>query len=152
MSFGVRPDRRFDKEQDKHVVVGYEASHRVGEELSFDKEPFDRVLGQAAQSASEAAVTVSFDVSGQDALRRRAMRAAIADAQEAARVLAEASGTTLGEIARIDFSYVEVRTRCLTYELADSLVAESAAAPALDVEPQALEAEEGVTIVWEVSS
>ena len=100
MSFGVRPDRRFDKEQDKHVVVGYEASHRVGEELSFHKEPFDRVLGQVAQSASEAAVTVSFDVSGQDALRRRAMRAAIADAQEAARPrkrIKSPSGQRLGE-------------------------------------------------------
>jgi uncharacterized protein YggE len=63
--------------------VGYEASDRVRVELSFDKELLDRVLGQVARSASEAAVTVSFDVSDRDALRRRAMRAAVTDAQEA---------------------------------------------------------------------
>ncbi|MEJ7815723.1 MAG: SIMPL domain-containing protein [Rubrobacter sp.] len=79
----VRQDRRYDTDQDKHVVVGYEASHRVRVELSFDKELLDRVLGQVAWSASEAAVTVSFDVSDRDTLRRRAMRAAVADAQEA---------------------------------------------------------------------
>jgi hypothetical protein len=48
-------------------------------------------------------------------------------------------------------SIVGVRIRRLTYELADSLVAHNAAAPAPDVESQALEAEESVTIVWEVS-
>ncbi len=63
--------------------MGYEASHRVRVELPFDKELLDRVLGQVARSASEAAVTVSFDVSDRDTLRRRAMRAAAADAQGA---------------------------------------------------------------------
>jgi hypothetical protein len=38
----------------------------------------------------------------------------VADAQEGAWVLAEASETTLGEILRIDYSYVEIRTRCLS--------------------------------------
>jgi hypothetical protein len=54
-------------------------------------------------------------------------------------------------IARIDYSFVEVRTRRLSYELADPGAAFDAATPAPDVEPEALNAEEGVTVMWEIS-
>ncbi|HET6661521.1 MAG TPA: hypothetical protein VFH16_16545 [Rubrobacter sp.] len=64
----------------------------------------------------------------------------------------KASGMTFGELARFDYSYVEVGTRRPAHELADPLVAESAAAPAPDVELQVLGAEESVTIEWEVCS
>jgi hypothetical protein len=42
-------------------------------------------------------------------------------------------------------------TRRLAYELPEPRVAHDVAAPAPDVEPEAVEAEEGVTIAWEVS-
>ncbi len=149
--FDVHADRRYDRDSGKHVFLGYEASHRLRLELPFDKELLNGVLTRVARSASEAAVTISFDVSDVESLRRRAMRAAVTDAHEGARVLAEASGATLGEILRIDYSYVEIRTRRLSYELANTGAMYEAAAPALDVEPEALDAEEGVTVVWEIS-
>ena len=150
-SFDVHANHRYDRDSGKHEFLGYEASHRLRLELPFDKELLNGVLARVAQSASEAAVTISFDVSDMESLRRRAMRAAVADAQEGARVLAEASGATLGEILRIDYSYVEIRTRRLSYEFANTGAMYEAAAPAPDVEPEALDAEEGVTVVWEIS-
>ncbi len=150
-SFDVRDDRRYDRDTGKHVFLGYEASHRLRLELPFDKELLNGVLARLAQSASEAAVTISFEVSDVKSLRRRAMRAAVADAREGARVLAEASGATLGEIMSIDYSYVEIRTRRLSYEFANTGAMYDAAAPAPDVEPEALDVEEGVTVVWEIS-
>ena len=45
----------------------------------------------------------------------------------------------------------EVCTRRLAYELPEPQVAHDADAPAPDVEPEAVEAEEGITLVWEVS-
>lgn len=150
-SFDVRDDRRYDRDTDKHIFVGYEASHRLRLELPFDKELLNSVLTRVAQSASEAAVTISFDVSDKESLRREAMRAAVADARESARTLAEASGATLGEILRIDYSYVEIRTRRFSYGYASASAMYDAASPAPDVEPEALDAEEGVTVVWEIS-
>ncbi len=149
--FDVRDDRRYDRDTGKHVFMGYEASHRLRLELPFDKELLNGVLARVAASASEAAVTVSFEVSDVESLRRRAMRAAVADAREGARVLAEASGATLGDILSIDYSYVEIRARRLSYEFADAGAMYSASAPAPDVEPEALDADEGVTVVWEIS-
>jgi uncharacterized protein YggE len=150
-SFGVRDDRRYDQDTGEHVFLGYEASHRLRLEIPFDRELLNAVLARVASSASEATVTISFDVSDTESLRRRAMRAAVADAQEGARVLADASGATLGEILRIDYSYVEIRTRRFSYEYASASAMYEASAPAPDVEPEALDAEEGVTVVWEIS-
>lgn len=149
--FDVRPHTRYDRERDEHVFLAYVASHRLRLELPFAKDALNGVLTSVAQSASEAAVTVSFEVSDREALRRAAMRAAVADALESARVLAEASGATLGEMVRVDYSHIEVRTRSLTYELNEPTTAFAASMPAPDVHPQGLDAEEGVTVVWEVS-
>ena len=149
--FDVNDHRRYDRDTGESVFVGYEASHGLRLELPLEKELLNDVLGRVARSASEASVDVSFDVSDRKGLRRRAMRAAVEDAQESARVLAEASGATLGEIVSVDYSFVEVRTRRFSYvhRLRGLLMEDPAPTP--DVEPEALDAEEGVTIVWEIS-
>ena len=131
--------------------MGYEASHGLRLELPLEKELLNNVLGRVARSASEASVEVSFNVSDRKGLRRRAMRAAVEDAQESARVLAEASGATLGEMVSVDYSFVEVRTRRFSYGYRGAAMMMEDAAPAPDVEPEALDAEEGVTIVWGIS-
>ncbi len=148
-SFDVRAERRFDDEKEEYVFLAHQASHRIRLELDLDKELLNRVLRRVAQSASEATVIVSFDVSDRETLRRRAMRIAVADALETARVLAESTGTSLDQI---DYSFIEIRRRSFSYDLAaggrDAMRALSEPAP--DVEPEALEAEEGVTIVWSI--
>ena len=149
--FDVRPDTRYDRERNEDIFLAYVASHRLRLELPFDKDVLNGVLTRVARSASEAAVTVSFDVSDRQALRSAAMEAAVIDARASARVLAEAAGATLGEMVRIDYSHIEVRTRGLAYELAEPAQAFARSMPAPDVHPQALDAEEGVTVVWEVT-
>ena len=149
--FDVRPNSRYDREREEYVFLAYEASHRMRLEISFDRDLLNGVLSRVARNASEAVLVVSFDVSDREALRRGAMRAAVADALEGARVLSEAAGVRLGEMMRIDYSHVEIRTRGLTYEFAEPVPAFAASAPAPDVRPEALDAEEGVTVVWEIS-
>lgn len=117
----------------------------------MEKELLNNVLARVAGSASEASVKVSLDVSDRKGLRRRAMRAAVEDAQKSAQVLVEASGATLGEMMSLDYSFVEIRTRTFSYGYRKPGPLTEAAASAPDVEPEALDAEEGVTIVWEIS-
>lgn len=149
--FDVEVHRRYDSDTREHVFVGYEASHGLRLELPLEKELLNNVLGRVASSASEASVDIPFDVSDRKGLRRRAMRAAVEDAQESAWVLAEASGATLGEIVSVDYSFVEVRTRRFSYGYRRPGLAMEEALPAPDVEPEALDAEEGVTVVWEIA-
>lgn len=133
--FDVRPDTRYDRDRDEDIFLAYVASHRLRLELPFDEDVLNDVLARVARSASEASVTVSFGVSDREALRRAAMRAAVADAIESARVLADASGATLREMVRIDYSHIEVRTRRLAYELAEPMPAFARSMPAPDVLP-----------------
>ena len=149
--FDVEEQRRYDRDRKEHVFVGYEASHGMRLELPLQKELLNDVLGRVARSASEASVDVSFDVTDRKGLRRRAMRAAVEDAQESARVLAESSGATLGEMVILDYSFVEVRTRRFSFAQRLRGFRMEDPDPTPDVEPEALDAEEGVTIVWEIS-
>ncbi len=149
--FDVDDHRRYDRDSGEYVFIGYEASHALRLELPLEKELLNDVLGRVATSASEASVEVSFDLSNRKGLRRRAMRAAVEDAKESARVLAEASGAALGEMVSLDYSFLEIRTRPFSYGYRKPGLLAEAAAPAPDVEPEALDAEEGVTIVWEIS-
>lgn len=148
--FDVGAENRYNRKKEEHVFLGYRASHELRLELAFEKDLLDRVLGSVARSASEAAVRISFDVSDRKAPRRRAMKAAVKDARETARVLAESAGASLGEIEQIDYSFVEIRTRSFSYTLAEH-DASRLASPAPEVEPEAMEAEEGVTVVWSIS-
>ncbi len=148
--FDIRPEMRFDKEKDEHVFSHHKASHRMRLELAFDKELLNRVLECVAQSASEAIVRVSFNVSDREALRRRAMRASVADAQNAAEVLAESANVTLGDIEQLDYSFIEIHTRSFSYEFGDEDVDMLPAFAAPNVEPEVLNLEEGVTIVWSI--
>ncbi len=151
-SFDVRVERRFDDGKKEYVFLAHRASHRIRLELDLDNELLNRVLRRVAQSASEATVSISFGVSDRETLRRKAMRIAVADALETARLLAESTGTSLGQIDEIDYSFIEIRRRSFSYDLAassrDGMTTLSEPAP--DVEPEALAAEEGVTIVWSI--
>ena len=149
--FDVDDHRRYDSDSGEYVFLGYEAPHGLRLELPLEKELLNNVLGRVAGSASEASVKVSLDVSDRKGLRRRAMRAAVEDAQKSAQVLVEASGATLGEMMSLDYSFVEIRTRTFSYGYRKPGPLTEAAASAPDVEPEALDAEEGVTIVWEIS-
>jgi uncharacterized protein YggE len=148
--FSVRSDRRYDRDRDVEVFLGYRASHGLTLELAFDGDHLNRVLGRAAQSASEASLRISFGTSDPEKLRRMAMRAAVLDTRESAQVLAEAAGVELGEVEKIDYSFVEVRTRSFSYNLAE-YDASVPASPAPDVEPEALEQEESVTVVYRLA-
>ena len=86
-------------------------SHRQRLEIHFDRKVLKGVLIRVSPSASEAVVAVFCDLSDREALCRGAMRAAVADAIESARVLAEAVRAALGGMVRIDYSHVDLRTR-----------------------------------------
>lgn len=148
-NFHVREDSRYDRKKNKNVFLGFVASHDLRLELPMDREVLNRVLGRVAESASEARLGISFDVSDKESLRRRAMREAVADARRSADVLAEAAGVSLGEISKIDYSFVEVRHR--SGFAFDAAYAVAEAAPSPSIEPEEIDAEQSVTVVWSIS-
>lgn len=147
-NFGVHAD--YDYVDGERIFQGYVASHDLRLELPLDKDLLNRALAQVAQSASEATVNISFDVSDKETLHRRALRAAVENARDSALVLADAAGVTLGEMVRIDYGFVEVRVRSRHVSYDAGVLAE--AAPAPDIEPEALNAQENVTVVWAITT
>lgn len=147
--FHVREDSRYDRKKEKNIFLGFVASHGLRLELVVDRELLNRAIGHIAESASEASLGISFDVSDKKSLRCRAMTSAVSDARRSAEVLAEAAGVSLGEIRKIDYSFVEVRHRSGFHYEGAMMLAE--ATPAPDIEPEEMEAEQSVTVVWGIS-
>jgi uncharacterized protein YggE len=144
---GRRSGRR--SRDGEEVFVGYVAEHGLELRLPVGQDLLNRAFGAVATSASEPRVSVYFDVEDRDALRQRVLRAAVEDARRSARTMADAAGVALGEIVRIEYGVLEVRmtSASVMYEMD---AAPSRAAP--DIEPSALEAEDQVTVVWEISA
>lgn len=117
----------------------------------MDRELLNRALGEAAQSASEAGIKISFDISDKESLRRRAMREAVTDARENATLLAEAAGVSLGDISKIDYSFIQVR-----HQMGFDLGRDALSAPAFlrrtpDIEPNEVNAVQNATVVWKIT-
>lgn len=119
-------------------------------ELALEKNLVNRALDRVAGSASEATLEVSFDASDKDGLRRRALRAAVEDARGIAGVLAEAAGVTLEGIERIEHGRVRLVGR-REREFSGMARARNESDSDPDIEPRALEAEVGVSIVYRIS-
>lgn len=124
------------------------AAHSLALELPIDQDLLNRILTRVATSASEPTVSISFDISDKEALRQHVLRTAVANARTNAEVLADAASLSLGEIVRIEYGALEVRfrSRPIMYEMTET----AAEAPAPDITPFSMDAEDSVTVVWAI--
>ena len=146
LSFDVGPEYNYEGWDRR--FRGYRASHRLRAELPLEKDLMNRALDRVAGSASEATLTVSFDVSDRDGLKRRALRAAVEDARGIAGVLAEASGVKIEGIERVDHGRVGFGGSAAR-EFGGFRGRRDLADP--DIEPGAVEASVEVSIGYRVS-
>ncbi|MGE5581863.1 MAG: SIMPL domain-containing protein [Bacillota bacterium] len=142
-------DTDYEWQNSKRIFKGYKASHDLILELPFEREVLNRVVRTVAESASEAEMRISFGVKDEEKLRRTALAKSVAVARRNAEVLAEAAGVSLGEIIDIEYGWTEVRLRS-SFQLNADMVCEAASGP--DFEPTEVEAEESVSVVWEIKS
>lgn len=145
-SFYVQAKHEYD--DGKRVFRGYRADHDLKLRLPLDKGMLNRALRHAAESASEPEIRISFDISDREPLRQRALERAVENARENAETLARAAGVRLLSITRIEYGAMEVEVRSHRNEYVMSEMSMGASAP--DITPSELDAQDSVTVVWEI--
>ncbi len=144
--FNVRIDSHY--KNGERVFSEYVASHRMQIKLPVDKDVLNQVLRHVAKGHSGAKINLLFSVRDKDALRKKVLTQAVETAQENAGTLASATGVSLGKLMQIDYGWAEVRF----YD--QDLVMECGAAsmpdPGVDIEPEDVQAEDNVTLVYEI--
>ena len=145
--FDVRDETEYISGRHKHI--GFAATHQLGIVLPIDQDLLGRFLSSVIRSNAKPQVTLAFEVSDPESLRQRVLEDAVANAKRRAETIASAAGIKLGDIINIEYGYAEVRISSQPSEMfLESAAPESNISPEFD--PDNVEAEDTVTITWEI--
>lgn len=136
-------------ENRRAVFIGWRAQHSMRLELPVDREMLNHAFEAITSEELDASLSVGFEVSDRNALRTLVLEDATRNACKNADAIARAAGCTLGKAIKVDYSWSEIRYHGVNYALAEGTASR---APAPDIEPDEVEAEDSVTIVFELSS
>ena len=159
LSFGV--DTKYESYQEKvrdrteykRRFAGYEYTHRMKVEFESDNERLGRILYALANCPLNPEFSLSYTVKDPEAAKNELLDKAVRDAAAKAGVLTGAAGLKLGEIRSMDYSWGEIDFEYRPMEIGEGLACE-ALEPAgtldLDIEPDDIEVQDTVTVVWEI--
>lgn len=150
-------DTEYENYQDKHGTyknrfVGYRFRHTLKLEFLSDNERLGNVLHALANTAAKPEFRISYTVGDPEAAKNELLGRAVADAKAKAEVLAAAAGVTLSEIRSIDYSWGEIDFEMRPMNRSFDIVGAHAEITGFDIdlEPDDIEANETVTVIWEI--
>lgn len=137
----------------EYQFVGYQYEHEMKVEFPFDNDRLGKILQALAASPLNPTIKIGYTVRDPEAVRNYLLGKAVRDAAEKAEVLASASKVKLKEIQSADYSWGEldlavypIHGNCLREAVSDANCDEYN----LGIEPDEMEVEDTVTIVWEI--
>ena len=121
-------------------------------EFENDNDILGRVLYALGHSKLSPEFRISYAVKNPESARNSLLKKAVEDAKEKAEILAEAACVALKDILTVDYSWGEIDITYESVKLAKSIsVAEdSTDAYNLDIEPDDIDIEDTVTVIWEI--
>jgi len=146
-SFSVDADYRYVKE--KRVFNGWLAKHNLRLELSVDREPLNRAFEAITTGKAQVEFWIKFEVRDKAALREAVLADATRTARRNAETIASAAGCRLGKVVSMEYGWSEIRFESLAYSMASG--PEECALEPLNAEPEDVEAQDSVTVVWELA-
>ncbi len=131
----------------RNVFKGYAVQNDLMLEFPFDTARLSKVLSLVAECVADPALNIRFTVKDRMAAEDELLKSAAKNARRKAEVLTAASGTKLGELVSISYSWDELNlTSSTTYgamKCMDSCVEER-------ITPMDVNVEDTATFVWEL--
>ena len=133
--------------------AGYRFTHGMKLEFESDNQRLGKILYALAHCPLNPEFRLSYTVKDPEAVKNELLGKAVRDAVAKAGVLSGAAGLKLGEIQNIDYSWGQIdfeyhpmnRNRLMEPGMADGDCSYD-----MDIEPDDIEAEDTVTVVWEI--
>lgn len=129
-----------------HVFRGFRGAHSHELRIGFDHDRLSRIFSAITLSSAKAHLNISFTISDPESVRQRVIAAAVANAQQRARIISEAAGQQLGQIISIEYGYVEIRVSSDSFSIGEGVLADIAP----EIEPADIESSDTVTIIWKI--
>ena len=154
LSFGVDSEYVSYKEKDeyKRRFDGYKYTHVLKVEFDSDNKQLGKILYALAHCSLNPEFRIGYTVKDPEAVKNELLGKAVQDAIAKAGVLAGAAGLKLGEIQSMDYSWgrVDLEVYPMDRCLAEPICVEGNSYD-LDIEPDDIDVEDTVTVVWEIS-
>ena len=144
--FNVDADYRYVKS--KSVFNGWIAKHDLRLELPVDRDLLNSAFEAVTTEKIQAEFHIRFEVRDKAAVREAVLADATRKAQKNAEAIASAAGCRLGKVLRMEYGWSEIRFESVNYSM--SREPDMCAMSAPDIEPEDVEAEDSVTVVWEL--
>lgn len=154
LSFGVDSEYVSYKEKDeyKRRFDGYKYTHVLKVEFDSDNKRLGKILYALANCSLNPEFRIGYTVKDPEAVKNELLGKAVQDAVAKAGVLAGAAGLKLGEIQSVDYSWGRVDFEVYPMDkcLAEPMCADGGSSYDLDIEPDDIEVQDTVTVVWEI--
>lgn len=144
--FGVDADYRTVNK--KSVFNGWLAHHGMRLELPVDRDQLNRALEAVAVSGTQAKFSIGFEVRDQAGFREALLADAMRSARRNAEAIVSAAGCRLGKVVSIEYGWSEIRfSSSIDYARE---VSGPCAMASPDIEPEDVDAQDSVTVVWQL--
>lgn len=149
--FDINAEYEYYGLREKERLVGYKFIHKLKIEFPKDNELLGRILSALSNSKLKPNIDIRYTVSDPEEAKNKLLDKAIQDSKRKAEVLTTAAGVKLGVLQTIDYSWSE-----------SEILIENRAIPAFglskntnmlgmpDIEPDDIELEDTITIVWRI--
>ena len=127
--------------------AGFKCTHALKLEFDFEMKRLGETLKAISSCGASPDFQISFSVKDKNAVSAELLESAIANAKEKAAILTKAADVKLGAIQRIDYSWGELRLYSET-RFDDMAVCEAAESYPMDIEPDDIDVNDSVTVVW----
>ena len=155
IAFNIDTEYESYREDDvyKQRLIGYKYRHQFKIEFDSDNERLGKILYALANCELHPEFSLSYTVKDIEAVKNELLGKAVSDSREKAVILTDAAKVKLGDIQQIDYSWGEIdfevrpMNRCFNSE--DRFLAKPASY-SIDIEPDDIEVEDTVTVIWEI--
>ncbi len=137
----------------KNRFIGYKFTHVMKLEFESDNKRMGRILFTLAHCPLHPEFRISYTVKDPEAVKNEMLGKAVRDAVAKAGVLSTAAGVKLGEIQNVDYSWGEINFEIQAMRRvspAGPMMADEGCSYDMDIEPDDIDAEDTVTVIWEI--
>jgi uncharacterized protein YggE len=141
-------DAHYRQIKEKSVFSGWVARQNLRLELPVEPEPLNRAFEAMTTGKAQAEFHIRFEVRDKAAVREAVLAEATRTARRNAEAIASTAGCRLGKVLSMEYGWSEIHFSSMDYSMASGPEETPLAAPYL--EPEDVEAQDSVTVVWEL--
>lgn len=134
----------------QRVLTSYACKHSLKLSFDMDNSRLERAITAIGECLSKPEMTIAFTVKDTKAIKDCILKSAAEDAKRKAEILCKASGVTLGDLIRMEYSWNEISI-ANSFEIGMPCVSGlGGAAAGYDFQPDDIEAGDTVDFFWEI--